>query len=244
MRVAILADIHANLTAFEAVLTDVKQQGGVNDFWCLGDVVGYGPDPHECIALLQKVCKVCVAGNHDRAAAGKIDTSEFNPQAAEANEWTSQQLTPSDAKYLSNLPLTIEKSEFTLAHGSPRDPIWEYLFSVTEAAENLEAFSTPYCFVGHTHQPLVFTFGRLKEGGVTRLEHESEVVLAEKRLILNPGGVGQPRDGDPRASYGIYDSSIRTFTLYRVAYDIKAVQERMHEHGLPAMLIARLGMGR
>jgi predicted phosphodiesterase len=244
MRIAILADIHANLTAFHAVLDDIERRGKVDEVWCLGDVVGYGPDPRECIALTQKVCKVCIAGNHDRAAIGKIDTSDFNPQAAEANRWTAQQLKPQDIRYLSSLPLTIEKGEFTLAHGSPRDPIWEYLFSVTEAAENLEAFNTPYCLVGHTHQPVVFTFGRFGENKLTKLEHESEVILAEKRLILNPGGVGQPRDSDPRASYGIYDSTIRTFTLYRVAYDIKAVQARMREHGLPAMLIARLEVGR
>jgi diadenosine tetraphosphatase ApaH/serine/threonine PP2A family protein phosphatase len=244
MRIAILADIHANLTAFQAVLDDIERRGKVDECWCLGDVVGYGPDPCECIALLQKVCRVCVAGNHDRAAAGKIDTSDFNPRAAEANEWTAKQLTPQDVRYLTNLPLTIEKGEFTLAHGSPRDPIWEYLFSINEATENLTAFNTQYCLVGHTHQPVVFTFSRFGESKVTKLEHESEVVLAEKRLFINPGGIGQPRDGDPRASYGIYDSTIRTFTLYRVPYDIKAVQARMQEHSLPTMLIARLEVGR
>jgi diadenosine tetraphosphatase ApaH/serine/threonine PP2A family protein phosphatase len=244
MRIAILADIHSNLTAFETVLADIEKRGGVTETWCLGDLVGYGPDPCECIALSRKTCKYCVAGNHDRAAAGKIDTNDFNPRAAEANEWTTVQLKSDDIKYLSSLPLTIEKGEFTLAHGSPRDPIWEYLFSIREAAENLDAFNTPYCLVGHTHQPLVFSFGRFRETSMTKLEHESEIVLGEKRLIINPGGVGQPRDGDARASYGIYDSTIRTFTLYRVAYDIKAVQERMRAHGLPAMLIARLEVGR
>jgi diadenosine tetraphosphatase ApaH/serine/threonine PP2A family protein phosphatase len=244
MRVAILADIHANLTAFKAVLADIEHRGGAGEIWCLGDVVGYGPDPCECIALAQKVLKYCIAGNHDRAAVGKIDTSDFNPRAAEANEWTTQQLKPEDTRYLSNLPLTVEKGEFTLAHGSPRDPIWEYLFSAKEASENLEAFNTTYCLVGHTHQPLVFSFGRFRESTTTKLEHEGEIVLGEKRLIINPGGVGQPRDGDPRASYAIYDSTIRTLILYRVAYDIKSVQERMRAHGLPFMLIARLEMGR
>lgn len=244
MRIAILADIHANLTAFQAVLADIEQRGKVDEFWCLGDVVGYGPDPHECITLLQKICRVCIAGNHDLAATGKIDTADFNPRAAESNQWTAQQLTPQDIRYVSNLPLTLEKGEFTLAHGSPRDPIWEYLFSETEAIENLESFSTLYCLVGHTHQPQVFSFSRLKVIGVTKLAHESEILLAEKRLIINPGGIGQPRDGDPRASYGIYDSTIRTFTLYRVSYDIKAVQERMREHNLPTMLISRLEVGR
>lgn len=243
MRVGILADIHANLTAFEAVLVDAEQRGGIDEIWCLGDVVGYGPDPHECIEKLQKICRVCVAGNHDRAAVGKIDTLDFNPQAAEANQWTAEQLTEKDIRYLNNLPLTIERGEFTLAHGSPRDPIWEYLFSLDTATENLAAFVTSYCIVGHTHQPLVFSFARFKAGTVTKLEHESEVVLGDKRMILNPGGVGQPRDGDPRASYAVYDSTIRTFTLYRVPYDIKAVQARMREHGLPAMLIARLAVG-
>ncbi len=129
MRYAIIADIHANLAAFTAVLNDIESKGGVVEIWCLGDIVGYGPDPHQCIELLCQYNHACVAGNHDWAATGKIDTSDFNPDAAAACQWAARQLSPEDAKYLENLPLTIQRGDFTLVHGSPREPIWEYVLS-------------------------------------------------------------------------------------------------------------------
>ena len=136
MRYAIIADIHANLAAFKAVLEDIGHQGGAEKVWCLGDVVGYGPDPHECIELLCQINHVCVAGNHDWAAIGKIDTAEFNPDAAAACHWTAQQLSPADIEYLQKLPLVIEEDKFTLVHGSPREPVWEYIISTGIAQEN------------------------------------------------------------------------------------------------------------
>jgi len=142
MRYALIADIHANLTAFTAVLDDIKLKGGVEEIWCLGDVVGYGPDPHQCIELLRQYNHVCVAGNHDWAAIGKLDTSNFNPDAAIACRWTAQQLTPEDVKYLESLPLVIQKGDFTLVHGSPREPIWEYLMSTSSAKENFAYFQS------------------------------------------------------------------------------------------------------
>ena len=145
MRYAILADIHANLAAFTAVLDDIQGRGGVGEIWCLGDVVGYGPDPHQCLELLRQHDHVCVAGNHDWAAVGKVDTAYFNPAAAAACGRTAQQLTPEDRQYLGDLPLIVERGGFTLAHGSPRESIWEYILSASSARENLDYFQTRFC---------------------------------------------------------------------------------------------------
>ncbi len=242
MRYAIISDIHANLAAFTAVLADIEHQGGAEKVWCLGDVVGYGPDPHECIELLHQINHVCVAGNHDWAAIGKISTSEFNPDAALACQWTAQQLSSADVEYLEKLPLVIEEGDFTLVHGSPREPIWEYLVTTGIAEENFAYFKSQFFLVGHSHVPLVFSYG--EDGtSASRFSTNVKLVLGKNRLIINPGGVGQPRDGDPRASYAIYDSEARLIRLYRVPYDIRATQDRMVERGLPMRLVARLSYG-
>ena len=243
MRYAIIADIHANLVAFTAVLDHIKCRGGVEEIWCLGDVVGYGPDPCQCIELLRQYRHVCVAGNHDWAAIGKIDTSDFNPDAAAACHWTAQQLSPDDVKYLESLPLVIEKGDYPLVHGSPRDPIWEYLLSTSDAKQNLTYFNTQFCLIGHSHVPLIFECNETGSCILSELPPDAVVRLAQNRLIINPGGVGQPRDGDPRASYAIYDSDARSFTHYRVPYDINSTQARMIEQRLPVRLVARLSYG-
>ncbi len=243
MRYAIIADIHANLTAFTAVLDDIERRGGVDEVWFLGDVVGYGPDPHQCIELLCQYKHVCVAGNHDWAAIGKIDTSDFNRDAADACHWTAQQLTPEDVQYLDSLPLVVERGDFTLVHGSPRDPIWEYLLSTSSAKQNLAYFQSQFCLVGHSHVPLVFECSETGDCLVSEFVADSELTLARNRLIINPGGVGQPRDGNPKASYAIYDSEARSIAHYRVPYDIWATQARMMKHKLPMRLVARLSYG-
>jgi diadenosine tetraphosphatase ApaH/serine/threonine PP2A family protein phosphatase len=242
MRYAIIADVHANLTAFAAVLKDIEQRGGMDEIWCLGDTVGYGPDPHECIALLRQQRHVCVAGNHDWGAIGKVDIADFNPDAAAACQWTTQQLSPEDVRYLENLPLTLERDNFTLVHGSPRDPIWEYLVSTSIAIQNFSFFQSSYCLVGHSHLPLVF---REEDGACSFNKWTTNIGLAlgQNRLIINPGGVGQPRDGDPRASYAIYDTENRQIRLYRVPYDIETTQHKMMESGLPIRLVVRLKYG-
>ena len=242
MRYAIIADIHANLTAFEAVLDDMERRGGVDEIWCLGDIVGYGPDPHECIERLRQYNHVCVAGNHDWAAIGKVSTADFNPDAALACQWTAGQLTAKDIRYLERLPLEIDKDSFKLVHGSPREPIWEYVISIGIARENFNFFQSPYCLVGHSHVPFVF---REEDGSCTssRLVDNIGLAVGESRLILNPGGVGQPRDGDPRASYAIYDSESRIVRLHRIAYDIIITQDGMMEKGLPVRLAVRLQHG-
>ncbi len=244
MRYAILADIHSNLAAFESVLQDIEAKGDCDQIWCLGDVVGYGPDPGQCIKLLREYNHLCIAGNHDWAAIHKIDTSDFNPVAAEACHWTAQQLTDDDISYLENLPLNLCQGDFTLVHGSPREPIWEYLLSTRAARDNFGYFETSFCFIGHSHVPLVFEY--VDQSGkctLRQLEAGDVLELGEHRLIINPGGVGQPRDGDPRASYGIYDAEAKVYYHYRVEYDIRATQRRLVEAGLPLPLILRLSQG-
>lgn len=244
MRCAILADIHSNLAALEAVLVDIKERGGVDQIWCLGDIVGYGPDPGECLRLLREQELTCVAGNHDWAAVGNVSIADFNPDAAAACRWTARQLTPEQVEFLKNLPLTLICDDFTLVHGSPRDPITEYMLSVASAVINFARLTTSFCLIGHSHVPCIFEyFPETRLCQIRELVPEEPVKLNGRRLIINPGGVGQPRDGDPRAAYAIYDSQHQTVVHYRVPYDIAATQERMRRHGLPQFLIARLSFG-
>jgi len=240
MRYAFLADIHGNLNAFNEVLRDIEENGGVDELWCLGDIVGYGPDPSECIALLRDYPHRCVAGNHDWAAVGKVDISDFNPDAAEACHWTGKQLSADDIKYLERLPLTLTNGDFTIVHGSPREPIWEYILSTRIANENLSFFETRYCLIGHSHVPLLFE--QVGENCLL-MDLPTELRLGENRLIVNPGGVGQPRDGDSRAAYAVYDGSDRVIYNYRIPYDIADTQERMEKNGLPTFLVTRLSHG-
>jgi len=247
MRYAIIADIHSNLAALTAVLDDINNQGRVDEIWCLGDIVGYGPDPRECIATLHQTTDICVAGNHDWAVIGgknEVDISEFNPDAASADQWNAQQLKDEDMEYLSNLPLVIEKDDFTLVHGSPREPVREYLLSAGAAIQNLAYFKTHFCLVGHSHQPIVLTCNETGDCSGRYFLPDSPVSTAiEGRLIINPGSVGQPRDGNPYAAYAIYDSEEQLIRLYRVPYDIRSTQEKMQAHGLPVRLSARLSLG-
>lgn len=243
MRYAILGDIHANLVAFEAVLEDIGARGGFDEIWCLGDIVGYGPEPHTCIELLQQYKHICIAGNHDWAAIGKISISDFNPDAARACQWTAQQLTAEDIDYLGNLPVKLTQNDFTLVHGSPRYPIWEYLLSVDGAYDNFNRFDTKFCLVGHSHIPLIF---RKNKNGTCFMAKSPDALnlrLGNSRLIINPGSVGQPRDGDSRASYALYDSDAQIMYHYRVNYDITITQKKMMEHKLPLPLILRLTYG-
>lgn len=246
MRYLVLSDIHSNLEAFQAVLDDA---GPVDRIWCLGDVVGYGPDPNACVDLLRSKPHLCVAGNHDWATLGKLDLRDFNVDAREANLWNREQLTPDNLAYLEALPESIVEGEFTLAHGSPCEPIWEYITDSSTAFESFGCFDTLYCFVGHTHTPVIYRLdGEHSEVG----EHEAEpmvelsdgsVKLGSERLIINPGSVGQPRDGDFRAGYVLLDVEACTLVHRRVPYPFRRTQEKMTGHGLPPRLIVRLGFG-
>lgn len=242
MRYLILADIHSNLEALQAVLEDANNYGGFGHVWCLGDVVGYGPDPSACIKLLRQLDPLCVCGNHDLAAVGRIDVADFNSAAARANKWTAGQLDDEDREFLLMLPEKILQGDFTLVHGSPRQPAWEYIYYGFTAADNFDCFDTKYCLVGHTHIPFIFE----EEDGIANegyMRHGEILSLGDRKLIINPGGVGQPRDHDPRASYAIYDSDENCIYLYRVSYDIDVTQDKMERAELPSFLISRLSSG-
>jgi diadenosine tetraphosphatase ApaH/serine/threonine PP2A family protein phosphatase len=242
VRYLIISDIHANLAALETVLEDAPD---FDELWCLGDLVGYGPKPNECIERVRGFSHTSLAGNHDWAALGKLDLSSFNAVARAANEWTQQQLTPSSRTYLNGLHPSLQRGDFALAHASPREPIWEYIMDTSTAYQNFEHFSTPFCLVGHTHVPVLFELDEDRHRCEALLPPLPEPVrLGERRAIINPGSVGQPRDGDPRASYALLDTDEMSWTFHRVSYPIGITQERMRARGLPQRLIDRLGIGR
>lgn len=244
MRVVVLADVHANLVSLDAVLTDARSRGDFEQLWILGDIVGYGPRPNECVGRLKEFRHRALAGNHDRAATGAITTKEFNPYAAAAVAWTADALLPETADYLSALPDIVEAEDFTLVHGSLRDPTWEYVFTADVAAAHLELQKTTYSMVGHTHIPTVVEERAGELPILTALADGESARLEDVRLVLNPGSSGQSRDGDPRVSYAVLDLEERTFTHHRVEYDVATTQKQMREAGLPGYLIDRLARGR
>jgi diadenosine tetraphosphatase ApaH/serine/threonine PP2A family protein phosphatase len=241
MRTLIISDIHANLTALEAVLADA---GEFESVWCLGDLVGYGPDPNECIERIAQLPNLqCIVGNHDAAAVGIIDVEAFNPDARKTVLWTQGKLTPANKEYLKNLPERINLDYITLVHGSPYKPIWEYLLDTRSATVSFECFDTPYCFVGHTHLPILYYLPDDRQTAQLIVpEHVSLMTLAP-RGILNPGSTGQPRDHDPRAAYAILNLNDFIWEWQRVEYDIPSVQERMAKENLPERHIVRLTAG-
>ncbi len=239
MRYLVLSDIHSNLAALEAVLAEA---GEVDQVWCLGDLVGYGPDPNECVERIRELPHICVAGNHDWGVLGKLDLSDFNAYARQACLWNRQRLTEENREYLDNLDEYIVEGDFTLVHGSPRYPIWEYVMSPGVAWRSLASFDTPYCFVGHTHVPVIFA-ARDDFCDTCPLLEGQPLQLGQERLIINPGGVGQPRDGDPRAACLILDPDKGTIEHHRVEYPIEVTQKKMEEAGLPRQLIDRLDHG-
>jgi len=242
MRALILSDIHANLEALEAVFVDAQSWGGFDAIWCLGDTVGYGPDPAACIERIREFDLVAVAGNHDAAAAGLIDASDFNDDAKAAAKWTAGQLDAEQRDFLTSLPLVSVQEPFTLVHGSLRDPIVEYLLDRDSAMGTLALLETSYCLVGHSHIPFVCREVQGEPGFVDFSEDEP-VALGDERLIINPGSVGQPRDRDPRPSYAICDTTDNVIDRYRVTYNIAKTQEKMRAAALPAHLIDRLNHG-
>jgi diadenosine tetraphosphatase ApaH/serine/threonine PP2A family protein phosphatase len=239
MRVAVLSDIHSNAPALEAALAAV---GDFDQLWVTGDIVGYGPHPNEVTQQLRALDAVAVQGNHDAAVLGRIPTGTFNDLARAAVTWTAETITPENLEWLAELPETRVEGDFTLAHGSPRDPIWEYLFSIPTARINLAAFETPYCIVGHTHHQLTF---RDDEGQVEALfaEDGGSLTLDARRCILNPGSVGQPRDGDPRACAMTIDTGAGKVEWLRFDYDVAATQAAIRATTLPGRLADRLELG-
>jgi predicted phosphodiesterase len=237
----VLSDIHANLVALEAVLADAV--GQYDAVWCLGDVVGYGPNPNECVALLQTLSNlVCLAGNHDRSVVDDFDLSIFNNEAFLALSWTRTALQQQHTQYLHRLPSLQIQNQFTLVHGSLRDPIWEYLLDSGAIIQTFQLLTTPYCFFGHTHVAVAYHL----------LDYACDEVLPEDRptldlrygeFLINPGSVGQPRDMNPQAAYGLLDTDAQRFSFKRVAYNIAETQRRMQAYGLPERLVQRLRRG-
>jgi diadenosine tetraphosphatase ApaH/serine/threonine PP2A family protein phosphatase len=244
MRVVLVADVHSNLEALEAVLRHAEAAGPMDAVWAMGDLVGYGPDPHACLARLREFRLVAVAGNHDLAATGRIGIEAFNPFAAAAIRWTTRQLEEGDAAFLRGLQTVAVEGDFTLVHGSLRDPVWEYLVSADQALDQFAAQTTPYSLVGHTHLQLVFREAPDSVPEGQRFFDGMTLSLDDGRFIANPGGVGQPRDGDPRSGYALLDTDQRLISFHRVEYDIAATQRKMVKAGLPQVLIERLARGR
>jgi predicted phosphodiesterase len=242
MRIAVISDVHSNLLALDAVLASA---GAVDAIWHLGDVVGYGPEPDAVVDRLSAVGAVGVRGNHDAAACGGAEIEWFNPDARSAMEWTREVISERTRAWLDNLPERREIAGFTLVHGSGRDPIWEYVTSPAAAHASLAAMDTTHGINGHTHIPVAYLVVGDRAGrvGPERLMHDAPVNLGGGRLLLNPGSVGQPRDGDPRASYLILDTDAGTAGWERVPYDVAAVGSAMRAAGLPRRLAERLAHG-
>jgi diadenosine tetraphosphatase ApaH/serine/threonine PP2A family protein phosphatase len=239
MRLAVLSDIHANLAALDAVRGDLPD---VDEIWVLGDIVGYGPQPNEVIAALQEMGARSVMGNHDGATIGQVDVSWFNADAARAIRWTAEVVDENARAYLAALPEVRRDGELTAVHGSPRDPTWEYIAGPDVATANLGSFDTRICLHGHTHVPIVF---RADDGRAVAVPAtpEAPVSVQAGRALVNPGSVGQPRDGNPAASYLVIDTAARTAEFRRVSYDVGATQRLMRDAGLPPRLAERLRYG-
>jgi predicted phosphodiesterase len=254
MRLAILSDIHANLPALEAVLADIEG-AGLAELWCLGDVVGYGAQPDECTRLVRERCDLCLVGNHDLAVLDELDVSSFSPAAAAAVRWTQEVADAATFDFLRELEPSDESRDVALYHASPRDPVWEYVLWPDQAAECIAVQSARVSLIGHSHVALFFVMGEdrrpapaqaldpddaargAQAGAGTRLD------LSEGRWLVNPGSVGQPRDGDPRAAWLELDTDAWEATYHRVEYEIGRAAEAIEATDLPEHLARRLYVG-
>jgi predicted phosphodiesterase len=246
MRIVVISDVHANLVALRAVLkaSDELQPDAL---WCLGDVAGYGPEPQACIEGVQEAASLCLAGNHDLAVLGRLPLADFSADARAAAAWQQGRLDAEALDWLGRLPSLTEEAGVTLTHGSPRGPVWEYVTNEGAATANAAYFDTPLCLIGHSHLAIAWQLEashRRQRAALVRLSPGETLDLSgQKRWLLNPGSVGQPRDGDPRASYALLDTGALTWTWYRQDYDIAAVERAIRAAGLPPRLGQRLYAG-
>jgi len=242
VRVAVISDIHANLHALAAVLRDIETDPP-DQVWCLGDTVGYGPRPNECADMVRERAAVCLVGNHDLAALGRIDLAVFSPDAAVAAHWTAAELNPETRGFLEALEPADARDGVGLFHGSAREPVWEYVLTEESALATLDRAGTQLALVGHSHVALALCFQEdvAVEGGVAPAGTTHE--LARGRWLLNPGSVGQPRDGDPRAAWLLLDLARRFAEFRRVPYSVEQTQEELRQAGLPRALADRLSHG-
>jgi predicted phosphodiesterase len=241
MRYAVFSDVHSNLEALTAAIADIEQRK-IEDIMFLGDAVGYGPDPNECIDILVERCKILLAGNHDWGVIGRTDINYFNEYARYAIEWTKAVLTEKNNNILKSLPVQKESrgKDILFVHSTPKEPEeWHYLLTLWDAEMNFHYFDNKFCFLGHSHQP--FIIERLPSGELISYRDAARIKKSS-RYIINVGSVGQPRDGDPRISYAIIDG--KNIEIIRVPYDIERVQGKMRKAHLPSVLIERLSVGR
>jgi predicted phosphodiesterase len=242
VKVAVISDVHSNLAALEAVLAEVDQ-AGVEEIWCLGDLVGYGPEPDRCVDLVMSRTSASLSGNHDMVVSGEISASVFAHDAAAAADWTRETVTPATMEALRSLQPSGARHDVELYHGSIRDPVWEYVIDDRTAAICLELQSSRLALVGHSHVPLVYGYeGETFVAGVTPADTRME--LGEGPFLLNPGSVGQPRDGDPRASYLLLGLDDGIAEWRRTTYDVDRTRDAIEEAGLPRRLGLRLYEGR
>ena len=241
-RILVFSDVHANLVALEAV---IEAAGEVDEVWNLGDVVGYGPKPRECVERVIGLNPTAsLIGNHDWAAIGRLALDEFNPVARFATYWTTAHLGAEHMHYLEGLPNRVIEDDWMLVHGSPRHPVWEYVYTARVAHQNFEFFDSPVCFLGHTHIQLYISEEMAARGVPPIQPSDGDVLdMSSSRYIVNPGSVGQPRDNDPTAAFAIYEPELRRVTFRRVVYDIARTQAQMEAAGLPRPLITRLSLG-
>jgi predicted phosphodiesterase len=249
MRLAIISDIHANLPALEAVLGAVAQSG-VDEMWCLGDVVGYGAEPDQCASLVAERCALCLVGNHDLAVLDELDISTFSPAAAAAVRWTREVADPQTLEFLSGLDPADTTHDVALYHASPRDPVWEYVLWPDQAAECIRVQESRVSLIGHSHVALFFTLDEREEDRDPRAAARgaqagagTSLELGEGRWLINPGSVGQPRDGDPRAAWLELDLDAWTATYHRVPYEIDRAADAIFATDLPEHLARRLYVG-
>jgi diadenosine tetraphosphatase ApaH/serine/threonine PP2A family protein phosphatase len=242
MRIALLSDVHGNLPAFRSVLDDVRDSGA-EETWCLGDLVGYGAEPDGCVELARESCEVCLGGNHDLVVTGEIDIADFSSNAATAARWTRENISEGALEFLRGLAPADPAREPGLYHASPRDPIWEYVLSTWQALECIDEMGPRVGAVGHSHVALFFhqNGGDEVEGAVAPAG--TELDLSKGRWLINPGGVGQPRDGDPRAAWLLLDTDSWNAEWRRVEYPIDEAARAIEEAGLPAVLGERLYAG-
>ncbi len=240
MRYAIISDIHSNLEALQAVLKDARDQGA-RRIYCLGDIVGYGANPNECIEELEKYKVQCVAGNHDWAVAGKLNYEHFTDEGRAAIDWTKTALKISHLEYLKNLNLSMQNDDMNMVHANLHYPDqFIYLKDSTQAQDTFYLMDKKVCFIGHTHVPQTLVF---QDGMITISKLTEITLLRENKYIVNVGSVGQPRDGNPFASYCLYDPDLERIQIKRIAYDIPLTQKSIYESGLPTVLAKRLEVG-
>jgi predicted phosphodiesterase len=242
LRIALLSDVHGNLPAFRAVLDDVRE-AGADQTWCLGDLVGYGAQPDECVTLASEASDVCLVGNHDLVVLEKLDVSTFSFNAALAAQWTQENIGAEALDFMNGLEPANTEQEIGLFHASPRDPVWEYVLSTLQADACIDAMDSRVGAIGHSHVALFFT---RSDDGTLRGEQApagTELDISEGRWLINPGGVGQPRDGDPRAAWVLLDLGSWTAQWRRVEYPIAEAAQAIERAGLPQPLADRLYRG-